>query len=162
MGGIILGHCLLLMRFICPRSVVLGQRFGRLDQIIGRRREKSILLKACIRRLRIRLVFVSFAPTPLTRSTHPSSFYLRSQMSIHTAPGCTMPSNYGASATLTSSTNCDAVATNDAGCGLRSSQANNYGQPYNNNGGGVHISCVDFFRLEFSFQLTSLNIEPNQ
>lgn len=72
-------------------------------------------------------------------------------MSIHTAPGCTMPTNYGATGSLTASgssaTNCDAVATGDTGCGLRSSQANNYGQPYNNNGGGVHISMYSLSPL---------------
>lgn len=55
-----------------------------------------------------------------------------------------MPSNYGATAQLTGSgsnaLNCDAAATGNTGCGLRSSQANNYGAPYNANGGGVHIS----------------------
>lgn len=75
-------------------------------------------------------------------------------MSIHTAPGCTMPSNYGATGTLAASganaLNCDAVASGDTGCGLRSSQAGNYGAPYNSNGGGVHISSYRWLFLFLS------------
>jgi len=67
----------------------------------------------------------------------------QNQMSIHTAPGCTMPSNYGATGTLTASTNCDAIATGSTGCGLRSNQPGNYGAPYNSNGGGVHVMKWD-------------------
>lgn len=52
-----------------------------------------------------------------------------------------MPSNYGATGTLTASTNCDAIATGSTGCGLRSNQPGNYGAPYNSNGGGVHVSA---------------------
>lgn len=84
-------------------------------------------------------VILSSALPPL-EPIDSSQIFCSIQMSIHTAPGCTMPPNYGASSSLTASTNCDAVATGNTGCGLRSSQANNYGQPYNNNGGGVHIS----------------------
>jgi hypothetical protein len=68
------------------------------------------------------------------------------QMSVHTAPGCTMPSNYGATGTPTgvgaNALNCDAIATGDTGCGLRSAQPGDYGAPYNSNSGGVHISAI--------------------
>lgn len=83
-------------------------------------------------------------------------------MSIHTKPGCTMPANYNATASLSAGTNCDAIATgstgrlvqilqvlhclmlwNLKGCGLRSATANNYGTPFNSNGGGVYAMVWD-------------------
>jgi hypothetical protein len=36
-------------------------------------------------------------------------------MSIHTAPGCTMPADYNATGTLKDGLNCDAIATGDVG-----------------------------------------------
>jgi hypothetical protein len=80
-------------------------------------------------------------------------------MSIHTAPNCTMPQNFNATGTLLGSSNCDAIATGDTGkvqayrhksvdidllsplgCGIESDVPNNFGAPFNNNGGGVFAS----------------------
>ncbi|EJT98851.1 hypothetical protein DACRYDRAFT_23984 [Dacryopinax primogenitus] len=61
--------------------------------------------------------------------------------SIHTNPGCTIPTNYGASGVpaLAGSEgyNCAAEETNDSGCGLTDNTPNNFGEPFNNVGGGV-------------------------
>ncbi|KAF8311360.1 glycoside hydrolase family 16 protein, partial [Clavulina sp. PMI_390] len=64
-------------------------------------------------------------------------------MSIHTAPGCTMPLAGDETGTLRGSNNCDAAATDDSGCGVASAQADNFGAPYNAAGGGVHIMKLD-------------------
>jgi len=58
-------------------------------------------------------------------------------MSIHTNSGCTMPVNYNATGTLMASRDCDSFATGNTGCGLVSNVPNNYGAPFNANGGGV-------------------------
>jgi len=61
--------------------------------------------------------------------------------SIHTNPGCTIPTDYGASGTLALSGSegydCAAEETNDSGCGMTDTTPNNYGTPFNNAGGGV-------------------------
>ncbi|KAJ8516684.1 hypothetical protein ONZ45_g6042 [Pleurotus djamor] len=57
------------------------------------------------------------------------------QVTLHTSAGCSMPASR--SQTGTSAQNDCNVATNsNAGCGVRMTQANNYGPGFNNNGGG--------------------------
>lgn len=65
-----------------------------------------------------------------------------------------MPPNYGATGTLTGSTNCDSAATGNTGCGLRSNQPGNYGAPYNSNGGGIHMSTLSFLLSMRTFTCT--------
>ncbi|KAF8318126.1 WSC-domain-containing protein [Clavulina sp. PMI_390] len=79
------------------------------------------------------------------------------QMSIHTAPGCTMPTNGNQTGSLTGSNNCDAAATGDAGCGVMSTQTGNYGAPYNSAGGGVHISAFS----QSTFAIIKLTTHTN-
>jgi hypothetical protein len=68
--------------------------------------------------------------------------------STHTKPGCTIPADFGASA-ASSITDpriglvCDAIATNNIGCGQYLAEANTYGQPFNDNGGGVYAMLWD-------------------
>jgi len=55
--------------------------------------------------------------------------------SLHTSPGCTMPGSRpetGFPTTL----DCNAFTNSNSGCGVYSTQANNYGPAFNNNGGG--------------------------
>ncbi len=82
------------------------------------------------------------------------------KMSIHTGNGCTMPTDFGGTGTLSAGTNCYAyVADNTgvigfppfigrnlfliSGCGIVNSGLNTYGEGYNSNGGGVHIMIWD-------------------
>ncbi|KAG9082764.1 hypothetical protein FRC07_014115, partial [Ceratobasidium sp. 392] len=68
--------------------------------------------------------------------------YTQNQASLHTRTGCTIPTDYGASGVLAATgvdaTNCAADETGNQGCGQLSSQANNYGKAFNDNGGGVY------------------------
>ncbi|KDN50266.1 hypothetical protein RSAG8_01602, partial [Rhizoctonia solani AG-8 WAC10335] len=64
--------------------------------------------------------------------------YTRNHIALHTASGCTIPDEFGASATLVSSTNCAAYETSNLGCGQLSTLSNTYGKPFNDNGGGVY------------------------
>lgn len=66
-------------------------------------------------------------------------------LSLHTTSGCWAPESVLQDITgkfamgdKANARNCDAKATNDEGCGIRSSTKGNYGAPYNKNGGGVH------------------------
>ncbi|KAF9232412.1 glycoside hydrolase family 16 protein [Melanogaster broomeanus] len=56
--------------------------------------------------------------------------------SLHTSPGCTMPSSTSMTGTNQGGTNCDVYATSDTGCGVASTDASSYGPPFNNAGGG--------------------------
>ncbi|KAG8696922.1 hypothetical protein FRC08_006845 [Ceratobasidium sp. 394] len=73
--------------------------------------------------------------------------YTQNQASLHTRSGCTIPSNYGGTGTLAATgdnaLNCAADETGNQGCGQRSSQANNYGKAFNDNGGGVYAMRWD-------------------
>lgn len=40
--------------------------------------------------------------------------------------------------------NCDVAVTNNAGCGVKVSQANSYGPEFNANGGGWCVGCLKF------------------
>lgn len=73
--------------------------------------------------------------------------YTENQSSLHTRSGCTIPQNYGASGVLAATgadaLNCAADETGNQGCGQLSSQANNYGKAFNDNGGGVYAMKWD-------------------
>ncbi len=70
--------------------------------------------------------------------------YTNNQFTLHTAPGCSMsssdPNALGITGTLTASTDCGAAATGNAGCGVRATESNSFGAPFNSNGGGVYAS----------------------
>ena len=70
--------------------------------------------------------------------------YTNNQVTLHTAEGCSMPTSdvnvLGISGSLTASTNCGAVSTANAGCGVRDNHTNSFGAPFNSNGGGVFAS----------------------
>lgn len=73
--------------------------------------------------------------------------FTQNQVSLHTGPGCTIPTDFGASSTLTTgnfdSYDCGSAATDNQGCGMRSTTANNYGADFNTNGGGVYAMKWD-------------------
>ncbi|KAK7694183.1 hypothetical protein QCA50_001363 [Cerrena zonata] len=73
--------------------------------------------------------------------------YTNNQATIHTNPGCTIPTSnanqLGVTGTLVGGTNCAAAQTGNQGCGVRASQTNSFGAAFNNNGGGVYAMQWD-------------------
>jgi len=73
--------------------------------------------------------------------------YTNNQATIHTNPGCTIPSSSSSALNITGAvvggTNCAAAETNNAGCGIQSSSNVSYGAAFNNNGGGVYAMQWD-------------------
>jgi hypothetical protein len=71
--------------------------------------------------------------------------YTNNQATIHTNPGCSLPSTSSAtlnmSGTLVASTDCSASDTGNQGCGVRSNLSNSFGSGFNANGGGVYASA---------------------
>ncbi|EIM80631.1 endo-beta-glucanase [Stereum hirsutum FP-91666 SS1] len=59
------------------------------------------------------------------------------QSTLHTSSGCTMPSSR-AETGRSVSTDCNAAVAGNAGCGVQITDANSYGPPFNNNGGGFY------------------------
>jgi len=64
--------------------------------------------------------------------------YTNNQATIHTNPGCTVPSSLNMTGTSVGGTNCAAAETNNQGCGVRSNQGNSFGSTFNSNSGGVY------------------------
>lgn len=77
--------------------------------------------------------------------------YTANQATLHTNPGCTIPSSdtsvLNITGTLVDGTDCAAQDTGNAGCGVRASQSNTFGAGFNNNGGGVYASKLIAFRI---------------
>ncbi|KAI0757414.1 concanavalin A-like lectin/glucanase domain-containing protein [Daedaleopsis nitida] len=73
--------------------------------------------------------------------------YTNNQVTLHTNPGCSLSSSdpgvLGISGTLTGTTDCSVSAVSNEGCGIRASQSNSYGAPFNSNGGGVYATQWD-------------------
>lgn len=72
--------------------------------------------------------------------------YTNNQATVHANTGCELPANsstssLGISGSLVSGTNCAALQTNNEGCGVRATQTNSFGAPFNQNGGGVYASA---------------------
>lgn len=70
--------------------------------------------------------------------------YTNNQATIHTGVGCTLPNNVNTldiTGTVVGGTNCAAVQSGNQGCGVRATQTNSFGVPFNNNGGGVFASA---------------------
>ncbi|KAF8480835.1 concanavalin A-like lectin/glucanase domain-containing protein [Russula ochroleuca] len=73
--------------------------------------------------------------------------YTNNQATIHANTGCQLPTSnvtaLGISGSVVGGTNCAALQTNNEGCGVRASQTNSFGEPFNNNGGGVFAMLWD-------------------
>ncbi|TFK82453.1 glycoside hydrolase family 16 protein [Polyporus arcularius HHB13444] len=73
--------------------------------------------------------------------------YTNNQVTLHTNPGCTMsssdPNILGITGSLVANTDCAVATTANAGCGVRASQTNSFGAPFNSNGGGVYATLWD-------------------
>ncbi|EJD03859.1 glycoside hydrolase family 16 protein [Fomitiporia mediterranea MF3/22] len=74
--------------------------------------------------------------------------YTNNQATVHTAPGCTIPSNstpqsLDIAATLVGVTNCAAAETSNQGCGMRSNSNTTYGSGFNSISGGVYAMVWD-------------------
>ncbi|KAI0294823.1 glycoside hydrolase family 16 protein [Russula brevipes] len=73
--------------------------------------------------------------------------YTNNQATVHTGTGCQLPSTnvtaLGISGSIVGGTNCAALATGNQGCGVRASQTNSFGAPFNKNGGGVYAMRWD-------------------
>jgi len=62
----------------------------------------------------------------------------RNQMTLHSGPGCTMPSNWNqVGKTLTTDCNSANGANGNAGCAVQAANALSFGTGFNGNGGGV-------------------------
>ena len=81
------------------------------------------------------------------------------QATIHTNHGCTIPSSsssaLGISGNVVGGTNCAALETGNAGCGMVATQSNTYGAGFNSNGGGVYASTC-LYRFSFLHSLSSV------
>lgn len=74
--------------------------------------------------------------------------YTNNQATIHTGPGCSLPTDnpaqLGASASaVTGGTDCAAATSGNAGCGMRSPSSQSFGTGFNSNGGGVYAMKWD-------------------
>ena len=74
--------------------------------------------------------------------------YTNNQATVHAGNGCQLPTtnvtSLGISGSVVGGTNCAALETNNEGCGMRASQTNSFGAPFNQNGGGVFASTFLF------------------
>lgn len=89
--------------------------------------------------------------------------YTNNQATIHTDPGCTIPTSnsnqLAITGTLVGGTNCAAAQTGNQGCGVRASESNSFGAAFNKNGGGVYASTSHLLLLTPSSQkLTIMNL----
>ncbi|KAG6866246.1 hypothetical protein C0991_006833 [Blastosporella zonata] len=70
--------------------------------------------------------------------------YTENQMTIHTNPGCTLPTaNQNAlqiSGSVVGGTDCAAITTGNQGCGIRSTSNTTFGTGFNQNGGGTYAN----------------------
>ncbi|TFK76719.1 hypothetical protein BDN72DRAFT_5594 [Pluteus cervinus] len=73
--------------------------------------------------------------------------YTNNQATIHTNPGCTLPSTDSNALSITGNvvggTDCAALTTGNQGCGVRASTSNTFGAGFNSNGGGVYAMQWD-------------------
>jgi len=73
--------------------------------------------------------------------------YTNNQATIHTNPGCTLPSSdsgfLNISGSVIGGTDCSAADTGNQGCGIRANSNNTYGVGFNGNGGGVYAMQWD-------------------
>ncbi|KZT06218.1 glycoside hydrolase family 16 protein [Laetiporus sulphureus 93-53] len=73
--------------------------------------------------------------------------YTNDQVTLHTNTGCSLPTNNTAqldiTGTLVSGTDCSVSGTGDSGCGVRATQTDSFGAPFNAVGGGVYAMNWD-------------------
>ncbi|KAH7929380.1 hypothetical protein BV22DRAFT_1102515 [Leucogyrophana mollusca] len=73
--------------------------------------------------------------------------YTNNQATIHTNPGCSIPSSNSTlldiTGTVVGGTDCSAAQTGNQGCGVRSNAGNSFGTGFNSNGGGVYAMLWD-------------------
>ncbi|EIM86268.1 uncharacterized protein STEHIDRAFT_147699 [Stereum hirsutum FP-91666 SS1] len=73
--------------------------------------------------------------------------YTNNQATIHTNPGCNLPSSssstLGITGTIVGGTNCAAAETGNQGCGVRAVETNSFGAAFNDAGGGVYAMKLD-------------------
>ncbi|EJD03860.1 uncharacterized protein FOMMEDRAFT_167171 [Fomitiporia mediterranea MF3/22] len=74
--------------------------------------------------------------------------YTNNQATLHTAPGCTIPSDstpqsLDVAATVVGGTNCATTETGNTGCGMRADSNTTYGSGFNSVGGGVYATLWD-------------------
>ncbi|KZT38118.1 family 16 hypothetical endo-1,3(4)-beta-glucanase from glycoside hydrolase [Sistotremastrum suecicum HHB10207 ss-3] len=69
---------------------------------------------------------------------------------LHTSPGCTMPSSRTQTGSI-GSNDCNTADNGNEGCGVTVNKANNYGAAFNNNGGGFYAMerTSQFIKLWF-------------
>ncbi|KAG6876540.1 hypothetical protein C0992_010477 [Termitomyces sp. T32_za158] len=71
-------------------------------------------------------------------------------MTIHTNPGCTLPTANSQALSITGSviggTDCAALTTGNQGCGIRANSNVSFGAGFNKNGGGTYASELTTLR----------------
>lgn len=67
----------------------------------------------------------------------------QNQISLHTAPGCTMSSSSGFAGNIVNGQNCGSTSDSNTGCGILADDTASFGQPFNNGGGGVYAMLWD-------------------
>ncbi|TFK57679.1 hypothetical protein OE88DRAFT_1619908 [Heliocybe sulcata] len=98
--------------------------------------------------------------------------YTNNQATIHTNPGCSIPSlttsSLDITGTLVATTNCAAAETQNAGCGIRANTNNSFGTGFNAISGGVYamhwtteqISVYFFPRSSIPSDIAAGNPDP--
>ncbi|KAM5531517.1 hypothetical protein V8D89_014842 [Ganoderma adspersum] len=73
--------------------------------------------------------------------------YTNNQVTVHTNPGCTIPSTdpnvLNMTGSFVTATDCGVSTTSNTGCGIRASQTNSFGAAFNSAGGGVFAALWD-------------------
>ncbi|KAI1786309.1 concanavalin A-like lectin/glucanase domain-containing protein [Ganoderma leucocontextum] len=72
--------------------------------------------------------------------------YTNNQVTVHTNPGCTMPSDpnvLNMTGSFVTATDCGSTSTSNVGCGVRASQTNSFGAAFNSINGGVYAILWD-------------------
>ena len=119
---------------ICQKDAQPGQRSGRsVRRDLGLKAGKLISSKVC---------FFYFLRNSPGRNSHSHligvNMARENLVSLHTTSSCMMPQQrYQAGQTI--STNCDAKANFNQGCGTQSTKGTSYGSVFNTVGGGFYV-----------------------
>jgi len=73
------------------------------------------------------------------------------QASLHTAPGCTLPTDFGGTGTMIDGGTCQSNSTVNNGCGIENTDPNSFGAAFNSNGGGVYAMLWDTTQIAIWF-----------
>lgn len=80
------------------------------------------------------------------------------QTTLHTSPGCTMPGGIAMSGTPLE-TDCNTAVNGNDGCGVLNNDSDNYGAPFNSNGGGWYaVERTDDFIKAWFWPATSTSV----